>query len=77
MSGKPDIAKHSATIPCPANAASPCIKTGITFFLLFCERIVFALTCPNTTGFTASKWDGLSVAYMNIITIKVTIRRGS
>ena len=31
--GNPDIAKHSATIPCPANAASPCIKTGITFFL--------------------------------------------
>ena len=29
--GRPDIAKHSATIPCPANAASPCIKTGITF----------------------------------------------
>ena len=31
--GKPDIAKHSATTPCPANAASPCINIGITLFL--------------------------------------------
>ena len=31
--GKPDIAKHSATTPWPANAASPCIKIGKTLFL--------------------------------------------
>ena len=56
------MAKHSATIPCPANAASPCIKTGITFFLsLSLWKNCFALTWPSTTGFTASKWDGLSV----------------
>ena len=59
---KPDIAKHSATIPCPANAASPCKRTGITFTL--CGSLwknCLALVCPNTTGFTASRWEGFAV----------------
>ena len=60
--GKPDIAKHSATIPWPAKAASPCIKTGITFFLLLSLwKNCLARTWPRTTGFTASKCEGLSV----------------
>ena len=60
--GNPDIAKHSATTPCPAKAASPCIKTGITFFLsLSLWKYCLARTCPKTIGFTASKCDGLSV----------------
>ena len=60
--GKPDIAKHSATIPWPAKAASPWIKTGTTFFLSgSLWKNCFALTCPRTTGLTASRCEGLSV----------------
>ena len=60
--GSPDIAKHSATTPWPAKAASPCINIGITFFRsLSWWKYCLALVCPNTTGFTASKCEGLSV----------------
>ena len=59
---KPDIAKHSATTPCPANAASPWISNGITFFLSeSLWKYCFALVWPRTTGLTASKCEGLSV----------------
>ena len=60
--GKPDIAKHSATTPCPAKAASPWIKIGITLFLsVSLWKNCLALVWPNTTGLTASKCEGLSV----------------
>ena len=57
-----DIAKVSATIPCPATAASPWISKAITLsvFLSF-DKVCFALTFPTTTGFTASKCDGFEV----------------
>ena len=53
--------KTSATIPCPAKAASPCINTPSTFFLSTSSRwACFALTRPTTTGFTTSKCDGFA-----------------
>ena len=60
--GSPDIAKHSATTPWPAKAASPWINIGITLFLsLSLWKYCFALVWPSTTGLTASRCDGLSV----------------
>ena len=60
--GTPDMAKHSATTPCPAKAASPWSNIGITLSLFVSLwKNCLALVCPNTTGLTASKWEGLAV----------------
>ena len=55
------IANASATIPCPANAASPCNKSGKTLY----ERGGSILSCadrtmPNTIGPTVSRWLGFA-----------------
>ena len=54
--------KTSATIPCPANAASPWSSTGRTRFQAAgpwpARRSCFARTTPSTTGSTASRCDG-------------------
>src|SRR6478736_10497650 len=53
----------SATTPCPANAASPCIRSGSTVKpdspLLSLSCLARAIT--SRTGSTASKCDGLAV----------------
>ena len=54
----------SATIPCPANAASPCRRTGRTFE---CSRaspsaVCLARTIPSTTGSTNSRWLGFGAS---------------
>ena len=53
----------SATTPCPANAASPCIRIGSTenasgSLIWSC----LARTMPTTTGSTASRWLGLAAS---------------
>ena len=55
-----DICRDSITTPCPEKDASPCSKTGTTFFLLLSSSLsCLALTDPSTTGSTISKCDGL------------------
>ena len=49
----------SARIPCPANAASPCMITGTIFFRSVSPaRCCFARARPTATGSTASRWLG-------------------
>ena len=53
--------KVSATTPCPAIAASPCINNPETFeFSLSPTMVCFARILPATTGFTASKCEGFA-----------------
>mmetsp|Transcript_28912 Transcript_28912/g.55173 ORF Transcript_28912/g.55173 Transcript_28912/m.55173 type:complete len:228 (+) Transcript_28912:1594-2277(+) len=59
---RPDRAKHSATTPWPAKAASPCNRIGITEVRASSLRwSCLARTLPRTTGFTASRCDGFAV----------------
>ena len=59
--GSWDKFKVSATTPCPANAASPCNKTGrIEYASRMFVRSCFARTIPSRTGFTASKCEGFA-----------------
>ena len=53
----------SATTPCPAKAASPCMRMGRTEYasgslIVSC----LARTIPTTTGSTASRWLGLAAS---------------
>ena len=54
----------SATTPCPANAASPCIATGSTEKPVppLSSRSCLARTMPSSTGSTVSRCDGLAVS---------------
>ena len=56
------MANVSATIPCPAMAASPCIRIPNTLsVVLSFNKVCLALTLPTTTGSTASRCDGFGV----------------
>jgi len=63
----------SATIPCPAKAASPWISTGRTFArcsVSFRTRCL-ARAIPSTTGFTASRWLGFGDSDTLVIVVHV------
>ena len=60
----------SETTPCPAKAASPCIKIGSTGYEVCASTLkspasarnlsCLARVIPSNTGLTASKCDGLA-----------------
>ncbi len=60
------MASVSATTPCPANAASPWIRIGITASRSSSARSCLARVIPSTTGSTASRWDGLDATLTTI-----------
>ncbi len=56
---------NSYTTPCPATAASPCIKIGnILEVSPFNFVSIFALEIPPTTAFTVSRCDGFGAKSM-------------
>ena len=62
------MASPSATMPWPANAASPCISTGSTLYtpggwILSC----LARTMPRTTPFTVSRWLGFAASSTSMV----------